>query len=294
MALSDIFNRTRSILYGSGLGEKPAIRLASATANETPIAGGLVSFEMASGEAAKVKPGNVLSVYDPETEADAHVVYVTSVSSNTVTGINEYLGSPSCSTDADLDSAVFEQNPLATGYEIFEAIDTVFANLLWPWVYDVDTASIASPDITFGTEEVGSTVEEIVTAWQIIGGRECLIPVTRQPWDVHTTLSSTGRLAVFDWEIGSTGYYTFRSKYAEADEAGNEITHLVALGAASILLGASLSETALEATKKDNSEAVSQRSSVADRIWRDFLTLRQSMSEEQVKRLPNRIAFSRG
>jgi hypothetical protein len=294
MALADILHRTRSILYGSGLGEKPSIRLASATANETVIAGGLVSFEMAAGEAAKVKAGNVLSVYDPAAEADAHVVYVTAISSNTVTGINQYLGSPSCSTDGDIDSAVFEQNPMVTGYEIFEAIDTVVANLLWPHVYDVVPATIASPDITFGTEAVPAEVEFIETAWQLIGSREVLIPVSRQPYQVHTDLATNGKLAKFDWVNGTTGYYTYHAKYAEADETDTELTHLIALGAAAICLGASISETTLEATKKDNAEAVNQRQSAGDRLWRDFLTLRQNMSEELTKRQPQRIFVNRG
>jgi hypothetical protein len=293
MALVDIVNRARSLLYGTGLGEQPPIRLAATTASET-TSGQLVSFNVATGEAAKIKAGETLAVYDPDTEADAHVIYVTSISSNTITGVNAYWGSPAVATAGDLNSAVFEQNPVWTGFEIFQAIDTVVANLLWPHVYDVVTATIASPDITFGTETVPAEVEEIISAWQIIGSREYLIPVSRQPYEVHASLASTGKLAVFEWINGSTGYYTYRAKFAEADEADTELTHLIALGAAAILLGASISEATLESTKKDNAEAVGQRSSAGDRLWRDFLTLRQSMSEEQTKRLPQRIVVNRG
>jgi hypothetical protein len=245
-------------------------------------------------EAANVSGGDILSVYDPDTEADAHVFYVLSVSSSSVTAVNGYDGGALVSGTTDLDSALFEQNPLATGYEIFEAIDTIIANQLWPWVYDEVTATIASPDITTGQEAVPAEVEEITTAWQIIGPHNVLIPVSRQPYVVHTTLAATGKLAHFDWINASAGYYTYRAKYVEADELDTELTHLIATGAAAILLGASLSETTLESTKKDNVEAVGQRSSAGDRLWRDFLTLRQNMSEELGRRLPQQILFNRG
>ena len=104
-------HRTRQILYGSGLGEKPAIRIGAASAAES-TSGQTVTFTLNTGEGAKVKAGNVLSVYDPDTEADAHVIYVTGISTDTITGINGYLGSPvvAGSDSGDLDSAIFEQN----------------------------------------------------------------------------------------------------------------------------------------------------------------------------------------
>lgn len=294
MAIADVAARVRQILYGTGQGERPALRIAASNANES-TSGNLVTFSVVAGQGAKVAEDDILAV-QTSVAADAHVIYVTGVSTDAVTGINGYLGSPVVigSDSGDLDNAVLEQRPLVTSYEILEAVNTCIANLLWPHVYDIETASVSAPDITFGTEEVAATVEEIISAWQVHGGREWLIPVTRQPYDVHTSVSSTGRLAVFDWLNGDTGYYTYRSKYAIADEADTEITHLIALGAAAILMGASISETTIEPGKKDNMEAVSMRGSAADRVWRDFLTLRQSMAEDQIRRLPARIVFNRG
>ena len=108
MALVDIVHRTRSILYGSGLGEKPAIRRAATDALDS-TSGQIASFTLLAGEGAKVKAGDVLSVYDPDTEADAHVVYVLSIATDAITSIASYLGSPTI-TAGDLDSALFEQN----------------------------------------------------------------------------------------------------------------------------------------------------------------------------------------
>jgi hypothetical protein len=213
-----------------------------------------------------------------------------------VTGINGYLGAPAIAgaDSGDMDNALLEQNPLATGFAIFEAIDTVIANYLYPYVFDIVSAVITTPDLAHYTEAVAAETEEIISAFQIIGGREYYVDNSRQPFDVHTSVASTGRLARFNWIDGSTGYYTYRAKLLEADEADTELTHLIALGAAAILLGASLSATAQEAAKKDNIESVQGRPAIANQVMRDFLTLRQNMSEELTRRLPQRIYVNRG
>lgn len=295
MAVADIVNRVRTILYGSGLGEKPSLRTGAANANES-VSGQLVTFTVGSGEGAKIKNGDVLAVYDPETEADQHIIYVTSISTDTITGVNSYLGSPAVAgaDSGDLDSAVFEQNPLASGFEIFEAIDTVFAHHLWPWVYDITTSTIATPDLVDGQEAVAAGALEILHAWQRIGGTNYPIPFQRKPYDVDTTLASTGRMATFEWIDGSTGYYTYKEKLAEADESGDELTHMVAIGASALLLGGSLVDTTIQRTKLVNMEAVSQRVQVGSMLWRDFLTLRQNYQEELVDRVPNRLLIDRG
>ena len=286
--LSDVVNRTRSILYGSGLGEKPAIRQAAADAAETTT-GQTVVFTLASDEGAKVKPGDVLSVYDPDTEADAHVVYVLSISTDTITGVVSYLGSPTI-TASDLDSALFEQNAAWTGYEIFEAVTTVVDSLLWPYVYKLTSATIASPDLVDGQEAVAAGTEVITHAWQVIGPTVYNIAVSpRVPLEVTSTLKSTGKMVTFDWIDGSTVYYEYREKVDVTAHA-----RLISLGAAGLLLGGSMAEATLERTKKDNAEAVSGRGQAANAVWRDFLTLRQNISDELSKRLPQQIYINRG
>lgn len=295
MALSNIVTRIRSVLYGHGLGEKPAFRIAAANANES-VSGSLVTFSLASGEGSKVKAGNVLSVYSPASEGGAHVIYVTSVASDAVTGINGYMGSPVVdgSDSGDLDSALLEQNPLVSMYEIYEAVDTVVARFLWPDVYTIEQKTIASPDLVDGQEAVATDVMEIISAWQIIGPTAIKVPFDRTPWDVATDVASTGRMARFDWIDGGTGYYTAKTKITEADEASEELTHLIATGAAAILLGASMVDTTIQGTKKDNAEAVSRRQAVGNLLWRDFLTLKQEYSRELGRRLPQQILINRG
>lgn len=295
MALADIAARTRQILSGTGLGEKPTIARTADTASAS-VTNGIVTLTMATDWGEKIGAGDILSKYSLADESKAFVFYVLTVDESTdvVTAINAYQGSPAFATAADLNKQFLEQNPLATGYQIFEAIDVVVTNMLWPEVYDVVTASISAPDITYGTEAVTSEVEEIISAWQIIGSQEVAIDFSRQPWEVHTSVASTGKLAHFRWHNGSTGYYTYRAKLLEADEADTELTYLIALGAAAFLLGGTLPSATLEATKKDNTEAVTQRSAAGDRLWRDFLTLKQQMGSELAKRQPNRIYIDRG
>jgi hypothetical protein len=271
------------------------MRVGDASAAES-ISGQLITFNLSAGEGAKCKPGQVLSVYDPADEADAHAIYITSIATDAITGINGYLGSPAVAgaDSGDLDNAVFEQEPFVTGFEIFEAVDAVFAHLLYPWVYDITTGTIASPDLVDGQEAVAAAALEILGAWQIVGPTTWPIPYQRVPLDVDTTIASTGRLATFDWFDSSTGYYTYKEKLAEADEAGDELTHMIAVGAAAVILGAHLVETTLESSKKDNMEGVSQRQRVGSLLWRDFLTLRQNYSEELVRRIPQEIIINRG
>lgn len=295
MALADIYQRTRSILYGTGLGEKPAIRVGAADAAES-LSGDLISFDLNTDEGGLCKPGQVLSVWDPDTEADAHAVYITSISTDTITGINGYLGSPAIagSDSGDVDSKLWEQNPLVTGFEIFEAIDTIVARFLWPDVYTIETKTVSSPDLVSGQEAVAADVKEIISAWQVIGSIVHPIAFDRTPYDVDTSVKSTGQMATFDWIDGSTGYYTAKTKIVEADEANEELTHLIAVGAAAILLGAHIVETTIQGTKKDNVEAVRSRQNVGNLLWRDFLTMKQAYSQELGRELPQRILISRG
>lgn len=159
MALADIYNATRGLLYGQGLGEKPSIRLAAADALESTASDPLVSFALAAGEGAKVKPGEMLSVYSP-VAAGAYVIYVTSMATDTVTGVNGGLiGAPEVVTAGVLDSALFEQDPFVTSHEIHKAIDTVVARFLWPEVYSIEAKTITSPDLIDGQEGVAADVE---------------------------------------------------------------------------------------------------------------------------------------
>lgn len=296
MALTEIHDTVRTLLYGTGLGEKPAIRLGASNAGEDTSSDPLVSFALASGQGSKVKAGDVLSVYSPSSASLAFAIYVTSVATDTVTGVNGALiGAPEVATDGQLDSVLFEQDALVSSHEIHRAISVIVERHLWPDLYQIETKTIASPDLVDYQEAVAADVQEVLSAWQIIGGTAYSIPFQRHPLDVDTTIKSTGKLGSFDWIDGSTGYYTAKTKIVVADDDGSpNLTRLIATGAAAMLLGGVAVEATIENTKKDNADAVSQRSQVGNLLWRDFLTLKQEYARELGRHNESRILIDRG
>ena len=296
MALSQIHDMVRVILYGTGLGEKPSVRLAAANAAEDTSSAPLVTFALASGEGDFVKAGDYLSRYSPDSVSEAYVIYVTDVATDSVTGVNGGLiGAPLVAVDGDLDSALLELDPLATSHEIHGAITAIVERYLWPEIFTVETKTIASPDLVDGQEAVEADVEEIMSAWQVIGDTAYSIPFQRHPLSVDTAIKSTGKMAEFDWFDGGTGYYTAKTKIVIADDDGSpSLTRLIATGAAALVIGSSMVEATLENTRKDNADAVGQRNQVGGVLWRDFLTLRQEFSRELGRHNESRILIDRG
>lgn len=296
MAIADIRSRVRQILYGTGLGEKPSL----IAVNDTPsgsISGPLVTFALDSGEGDKISAGDVISVWSGEAD-HFHVFYVTGINNDTLTGVNGYMGSPAGSTSSDLTHAqtekLFEVNPLITMFEIDEAIDTIIARHLWPEVFNIEDKTVANPDLVDGQENVAADVMEILGAWQVIGSTTYPVAYQRHPTPVNSSIQSNQLQASFDWIDGSTGYYTAKTKIAEADEASAELTHLIAMGAAALALGGTIVEATIENTKKDNADAVSQRTQVGGLLWRDFLTLKQEYAREFTRKHEPGIVIDRG
>jgi hypothetical protein len=276
MARSDFIARTKTSLYGQGLGEKPSLRPLAAAATVT-VTGAQATFILAAGEGAKVKAGHILSFVSENDETKAYVFYVLSISTDTITAVNGYHGAPAiANASSDLDSGILEQNGLRTEFEIHEAVDTVFDTLLWPEAYDFDTATV-TPDVSTGQVDLPAAVQDIDAAWQIIAGSAGTVPF-RVFRNLHTTVSANGVLGIFDTFDGSTIYFTYRSKLVIGDETDDEaLVWMVATGAAAILLGASVSETQLERSKKDSQN---RQRDIAAVLWRDFLTLRQQYGRE--------------
>lgn len=294
MALSDIHDMVRVILFGAGLGEKAPIRRAAADAAENTASDPIITFALASGEGDEVKPGDTLSVYSPSDADTAYAIRVLSVSTDTVTGVNGALiGAPKVVAAAALDNALLEQDALASSHEIHQAISAILDRHLWPDVFTTETKQIANPDLIDGQEAIAADVMEIMSAWQVIGPTAYSIPFQRHPIDVDTDISSTGKIGEFDWIDGSTGYYTAKTKITAADDTGG-LTRLIATGAAALVLGASVVEATLNRTKKDNVEAVSQRNSAGSILWRDFLTLKQEFAREIGRQNESRILIDRG
>jgi hypothetical protein len=287
MALVDLVQTTKSILYGTGLGEKPTIVRVGE--------GAVVEGDTVNFTAEKVRAGHVVASYGATEADDAYVLYVVDQAiDGLLTAINGYLGSTPIEENTDLENNFIEVQPLVTEHEIIRAIDTIYSKMMWPEVYKMRTSIIAAPNLIDGQESVPADAEYIVSAWQELGPTIYSIPVTRQPRQVHTDLSATGRFAHFDWITATQGYVTYRTRYLLGDEDQHDIGYMVALGAAAVTLGGHVAEASLERAKKDNADGVDRRTAIGDRLWRDFLTLRQAHMEDVGKNLPQQLHINRG
>ena len=275
MAASDIVARTRSLLYGTGLGEKPTIVLAPAAANETSI-GTTVVFDLAAAELAKVEAGDVLSVLGASAATGAHSVYVLEKDSTSVTALASYEGSPAVTADGDLDGVVFELGALKPEHFLWQAVESVVSTMLYPEIYKYATYTI-TPDLTDGQVELNANVESIEMAWQDYASQKVPIPFEMSK-NVHTSVSSTGVLGTFGALDGSSVYVTARERYVESDSMSEALVQCIATGAAALAIGGSRSATDLESAKKD-SQFRGQRNPAND-LWRDFVTLRSAIGND--------------
>lgn len=219
----------------------------------------------------------MLSIFGAATAANAHAIYVTSVSGADITGINGYLGSPDVA-DTDLDGALLENlgGGMITEHIIYQAVETVIGTLLWPDIWEFTTYSI-TPQLDDFQVELNAAVEKIVNAFQVIGTTRHEVPFDMMK-NVHTSVSSTtviATLAAFD---SSSVFIETINRITESSTFSEALTQLVATGAAALAAGGTTYEASLESTGKDNQVRLERSASRA--IWRDFGTLRTAMSED--------------
>ena len=238
-----------------------------------------IAFDVADG--TQVQSGDVLSVIDAATATAAYVLYVLSVSTNTVTALMGYFGSPSPTAADALDGAVFEVNALKTEWLIWQKVETTIDTLLWPVVYKPNTQSI-TPNLATGQNEIAATVEDILGAQQKHAGIWISIPYSLEI-DVSTSVSSTGSLVSVGAIDGSTVYLKTIERYTAADTLSAGLEECIAVGAAAQILGAARSSTDLEASSKDSQFRGSRNP--AQQLWQDFITLRSSLNDDLAKQV---------
>lgn len=291
MAGAAYVERVKDVLLGQGLGEKPSLRQCAASANVT-VSGNKATFTMLAGEGSKIKAGHTLSTLGATDTAKQYSFYVLSVSTDTVTTVNGWLGSTIANASADLDGAILEQNAEPIEAQIHKRINTIFAKFLWPDAYIIDTGTIASPNLSTYQDELPATVQKLIGAHQIVGGEMYDIAAGIRR-NVHTSISSTGVLGVFDYFDGSAAYYTFMRKLVDGDESADDaLVELVAIGASALLLGADVSASNREQSKKDSQ--AKGRMSPANTLWRDFITLRNEYAEELGEETALGFTYHRG
>jgi len=268
---AEIRDLTREILYGTGLGEKPTLRISSGTA---AVTGKLVDFTIDDG--SKLRPGDVLSQYGSTSTADAYSFYVTSISTNDLTCINGYEGA-SIANGASMAGMVLEVMPLVGEWKMFECIDIAVGRFLWPEVFDMETDTV-TPDLSTGQVAVDARDEEILSAWQKIGSQTYPVSFHLEK-KMSTALFASGNMGSFDFIDASTLYYAAKRRISTANSTSSAaLNNLIAVCAAAISLGGTQVETSLDSSKKDSQER--GKRDVASSLWRDFMVQKQVFSED--------------
>lgn len=275
MSTTALVQRTKSLLYGQGLGEKPVIVRAAADADES-ISGSVITFDLLAGEGAAsgVAAGDILSVYDAASEATAFCLYVLSVSTDQITALDGYLGATASAAD-ELDGAFFELNPTHPEFTIWTQIDAIIAGFLWPEVYAYNTYNI-TPDLTDYQAELNAGVEEIIHAVQVIGNTTYGVAHELHT-NVDTDVASTGVYAELYAIDSSTVYITVKERITSST-SNEAIIQCIATGAAALAQGASLGGASHEASKKDSQER--RQLNPRRDLWQDFLALRLSIAND--------------
>lgn len=299
MGLIDYVQRTRNILDGYGLGEKPPIIQVASDAVNT-VSNETVAITLASGEAANVAKGDVLGTYGATTEATAWVGYVLSVNGTTdvVTCVNGYLGSTdivNAATTHD-DGLLYIHSSGPTDFEIFNAVEVVENSLLFPHIYKIEFDTEASPSVATGRVDLDAEIEEITKAWQIVGTDRITIPFhMEKDAPSEATPSTAGVVGVFDLYNSSTLYLqTVRRMVVGTDESTYpQLVEVVSLAAAAIASGWTRPETTKAIAKQDSRQR-GQAPDVGQALWRDFFALRESWADDLARARVDEILIYRG
>jgi len=301
MALADYVQRTRSILTGYGLGEKPLLIQVAADAVNT-VSGDTVLITLLDGtNSGKVRPGDVISTWNPSTEALAWTGYVLVVNTTTdvVTCVNGYEGTTviaNAATTHDAGVLQLHGDGTPTDHAIINAIQVVENTLLFPHIFkvelDTETANLAGD----GRIDLDAEVEAIDKAWQIVGpeavqiskGLELVAPSVATP-------ATAGVVGAFDPVVAGTIYLsTIRRMVVGTDEATYpQLVEVVSLGAAAIAAGFARPETTLAISKQDSRER-GRAPDIGAALWRDFQGIKDSWADDIARPISDEIEVFRG
>ena len=285
MARSEIIQIAKTMAYGPGLGEKPSIRRAAASAT-LATGSGVSTFSLLAGEGAHVRAGDVLAARGTATAATAYEMQVIGVATDAVTVVTTG-GSPAL--PADFNAAVFEQNPYISELSIHRSLSAIIANWLYPAVFEIDVSQTVTPNLATYQVEVPATTREVLGAYQVVSGivQDIGFGLVR---NVHATISTTGvLLQLFELCGADTIYLSLIREYTDAT-TNETVQYMMATGAAALAADGTIAEAQLESSKRDNRERRAE--DAASALFRSFLTQRQAMAED-LSRDTLRLVISR-
>ena len=277
MATAGLVARTKTLLHGAGLGEKPIIVRAASDASES-ISSPTIVFNLLAGEGAAsgIEAGDILSTMQGASAAASFILYVLSVSTDAVTATETYMGSTASGADA-LDGMLFELNAPRPEFLLWNDVSAVIDGLLWPEMYVYATETIASPDLSDYQNELNAATERIVGVVQVIGAENHNLA-----WQLHTnqstTVSSTTVYAELFAIDGSAVYVTAVRRITSSTTFNEAQSQCIATGAAALAAGSMLGGGSLESSSKDSQARVQLTPRQA--LWQDFVALRSSIAQD--------------
>ena len=276
MAMTDIVTRTKTLLHGSGLMEKPPIIRVASDASET-ITNPTIVFNLLSGEGAAsgVAAGDILSTMQGSTAALSFIFYVLSVSTDAVTCTSTYMGS-AASTASQLDGMLLELNAPRAEFLLWNDISAVIDGMLWPEVYLYTTESV-TPDLNDMQANLQAGTERIVKAQQVIGGT--ILNISHELHkNVATAVASTTVYAELFAIDASTVFVSSMTRVVEGSTLNEAYNRMIATGAAAVAAGSMLGGGSLESSSKDSQNR--NQKTPRQVFWQDFVALRASIAQD--------------
>ena len=236
-------------------------------------------------DTTRLTPGDLLSVSDPATEAEAGVCYVTKVARDGQVNVIEGVGGAPV---VDLTGALLDVNPPDswTAYSLFQAAELIMANYLWPHIWAWDIHEIPAPSTTQLWSEVPATVRAIEQAWQQIpADRLMRIRVILERNNPVTPTRTLVRYpAIYDtYPIKLKTRRVFTADDLVGDDAVPGLAGLVGMGTAALALDPSVVARALDA------EAGEQPSNLSAYLWSSFRRQRQAWYEGISDEMDDRV-----
>ena len=278
---STILAYARNRVYGTGLGEKPSIR--QTLGSWTDAGGGLYTFAAADAtEAGKIKGGHMLSSRGATSLAASFTMQVLGVSGTTVTCALDQGTAPTGSV------GLLEHGAQVTEYDIFVAINDIVESYLFPHIYDIATSTFA-PDIAYGQSEANALDEEVLRAWQTLGGQERQIPITLTK-NLDSTQFTSGKMFSYNALTGTDVAVSTIRRVSLATSTDTRLQDLIGKGAAALVVEGAEQAANWEYSKNDARE----RPPMASRsLWSSFFTARQLLADDLSRNRVTEIVVSR-
>ncbi len=278
MALTraNIVKAVKSRIYNSGLGQKPSLRRGTGTAT---VADDIVTFSVVGGEGAKIRAGHILSSWNSTDTTDAYSFYVLSLSTDALTCANGYEGT-AIANSANV-PALLEHQAEPTEYVVQAAIDDIIVGYLFPEVFDIIMDSF-TPDFSSLQTNADTLDEEIIRAWQKIGGTTYQVPI-KLIQNMPTADFASGKMLTYDVRVSTDVDYSAKRRVSIANSTNLALEGLIAKGAAALCI------EGVEVVPEEEGEQPQSRP-----LWASFYNAKRQLETDIAKESVTAFRVDRG